>query len=264
MAILSASLLPHSPLLIPEVGKNNSLFLQKTSAAYQKISDQLKERGVEIVLVISPHGPNQENIFVFNTASEFSLSLGSFGFLNKKKISGDPALTYQLNQTLKADFPVQQTTVPNLDYGSAIPLYLLKEKNNGLKSIILYNPLGDGETSFRFGQALGALLIERPEKIAVIASGELSHRLKKSSPAGYSPKGTKFDNKIIEYLNDPQTAKDKLLSLDHKFVKDAGECGLMAILILMGILENLKAEAQVLAYQTDFGIGYLSLDFLLS
>jgi aromatic ring-opening dioxygenase LigB subunit len=49
--------------------------------------------------------------------------------------------------------------------------------------------------------------------------------------------------------------------MDAKLIEAAGECGLKSILILLGILKDLTWEPQILAYQTDFGIGYLSLDF---
>ena len=49
--------------------------------------------------------------------------------------------------------------------------------------------------------------------------------------------------------------------MDKKLIKDAGECGLKPIMITLGILDQIKWEPEVLAYQTDFGIGYLSLNF---
>ena len=103
--------------------------------------------------------------------------------------------------------------------------------------------------------------MESDKKIAVISSSDLSHRLKKKSPGGYSPKGAKFDNKLIEYLADPKTAAANILKMDSKLIEAAGECGLKPIVVLLGILDGLENEAKILAYQTDFGVGYLSLNF---
>lgn len=264
MPILAAALLPHSPLLIPEIGKNNLKVLKKTAAAYQKIIERLKAQEIETIVLLSPHGPIQAANYTINSAPEFSLSLNEFGFLNNKKIRGDMALSYELKDALKKDFPIQQYTDAKLDYGSAIPLYLINEQLPNLKVVILYYSELALENHWALGEALFPLLNAQPDKIALIASGDLSHRLKKSSLAGYSPKGAKFDNKLIEYLNDPETARDNILNLDQNLIKDAGECGLKSITILLGLLANLKYEPQVLAYQTDFGIGYLSLEFNLN
>ena len=96
-----------------------------------------------------------------------------------------------------------------------------------------------------------------------IVSGNLSHRLKRKSPGGYSPRGSKFDNKIIEYLSEPETAIANLLKMDKRLVLDASECALRPLMIALGILENYYYEPDILAYQTDFGVGYLSLEFIL-
>lgn len=263
MPIVKAALLPHSPLLIPEIGKSNQSLLQKTRDAYQEIIADCQEKEVDTIVILSPHGPIQDNFFTINIAPDFSLDLSQFGYLNNKKIPGDTALAHHLKQTLKQDFPIQQITVNPTDYGSAIPLHLFQAAIPKLKAIIIYHSRLDLETHHRFGLLLGGFLQTQANNIAVIASGDLSHRLKKSSPAGYSPKGAKFDNKIIEYLNDPENGRDNLLKIDANLSKDAGECGLKAIVILTGLLENFPHEAKVLAYQTDFGIGYLSMDFLL-
>ena len=49
---------------------------------------------------------------------------------------------------------------------------------------------------FEFGKLLKKEIINCRKKIAVISSGDLSHRLTRNAPAGYSSKGKKFDKKI--------------------------------------------------------------------
>jgi len=149
-----------------------------------------------------------------------------------------------------------------LDHGSAIPLYLLKSAASDRK-IIVVAPASSLSLNdqFNFGAKLATVIKASDKKIAVIASGDLSHRLKKKSPAGYSPKGAKFDNKLIEYLNEPATAAANILKMDAKLITDASECGLKALVILLGVLSEISWRAEVLAYQTDFGVGYLSFAF---
>lgn len=269
MAIKQATILPHSPLLIPEIGQLNHGFLKKTSAAYHLVGQELGLNKIDTVIIISPHGPVQKDIFTINIAPQMNLSLPEFGFMTGESIAGDLPLALNLVQEIEAaemndgeePFKIQQISQA-LDYGAAIPLLLLKREQPNIKTIVINYAKLDPEKFFRLGIILGQILEKSPHNIALIASADLSHRLKKNSPGGYSPKGAKFDNKLIENLSDPAKARESILSLDANLVKDAGECGLKAIAMLLGIIGK-SYEPEVLAYQNDFGIGYLSFKFHL-
>jgi aromatic ring-opening dioxygenase LigB subunit len=263
MALTNTVLLPHSPLLIPEIGRANHHFLAKTTAAYEQVAANLQEKEINTVIIISPHSLSQKDSFIINVAPEMEINLKDFGFIPPKTIfNGDAVLADQIKTALRPDFPLQLISENIIDHGSAIPLYLLKNSLPQAK-IVIISPASDLslEEQFNFGAKLQTLITTSDKNIALIASGDLSHRLKKKSPGGYSPKGAKFDNKLIEYLSDPLTATANILKMDSKLIDAAGECGLKSITILLGILKDLTWEPQILAYQTDFGIGYLSLDF---
>lgn len=262
MPLIKSAILPHSPLLIPEIGRANYEFLGQTLTAYQKIQEQLAELEPETVIIITPHGLSG-NDFNLNAAPEMEINLQDFGFIPPKTtFQGDPLLADQIRNQLRSEFPIHLGSEPTLDYGSAIPVYLLRTTGKSFKLLTITPPEGmDLETGYRFGQKLKEIIDPLAKKIAIISSSDLSHRLKKKSPGGYSPKGAKFDNKLIEYLNDPETAVANIFKMDHKLIAEAGECGLRPIMILLGIIDGTGLEAKTLAYQTDFGIGYLSLEF---
>jgi len=263
MALIKTIILPHSPLLIPEIGRANYSFLDKTVSAYKQIGENLKSLEVDTLVIISPHGLSQDNTFTLNVAPEMTINLQDFGFIPPKTIlKGDSLLADQIKNALHNEFPLQLISEGILDYGSAIPAYLLKTLALDFKVIVLI-PANDLslEDHFKLGKRLKEIIESSNKKIAVLASSDLSHRLKRKSPGGYSPKGAKFDNKLIEYLSEPKTAAENILKMDVNFIKDAGECGLKPILILLGILEDKNTKTRILSYQTDFGIGYLSLEF---
>ncbi|MCX6794509.1 MAG: class III extradiol dioxygenase subunit B-like domain-containing protein [Candidatus Falkowbacteria bacterium] len=265
MALTTVALLPHSPLLIPEIGRANYGFLTKTVAAYKEIKSTLKANPVDTIIIVSPHSASQADSFIINVAPEMEINLKDFGFIPPKTVlSGDAFLADQLKNALRPEFPLQLISENALDYGSAIPLYLLKDVCPEVK-IIVISPADslNLEDQWRFGERLEIVLTASKKNIALIASGDLSHRLKKKSPGGYSPKGAKFDNKLIEYLSDLATASANILKMDAKLIKDAGECGLRPLLILLGTINGLKRQPEILSYQTDFGIGYLAVNFKL-
>lgn len=264
MALIKTVLLPHSPLLIPEIGQTNHHFLAKTAAAYQQILSELKELQPDTLVIISPHGPTQDDEYTINVAPEMAIDLKDFGFIpSKTAFGGDALLADQIKNSLRPEFPVRLVSEPVLDHGSAIPIYLFRElATNGFKILIICPAKTLGlEEHKRFGAALGEVFDNSEKKIALIISGDLSHRLKRKSPGGYSPKGAKFDNKIIEYLSEPTTALENIIKMDAKLIQDAGECGLKPIIIGLGALSHHLWQPEILAYQTDFGVGYLSLKF---
>jgi aromatic ring-opening dioxygenase LigB subunit len=196
-----------------------------------------------------------------------AIDLKYFGFIPPKTIlNGDSLLADQLKNALSAepDLKVQLVSQEIIDYGSAIPAYLLKNTLENFKLLIISpateKPL---EEQLLFGQKIKEVITSSEKNVALIISGDLSHRLKKKSPAGYSPKGAKFDNRLIEYLNDPENTVSNILKMDKKLIAEAGECGLRPLMVALGILDGIKWMPEVLAYQTDFGIGYLSLNFKL-
>ena len=266
MPIIKSYLLPHSPLLIPEIAKANHSLMAKTSSVYETISSDLKENKIETIIVFSPHNNPQLEYFILNCAPEMDVSFQDFGFIPKKtSFKGAISLSDKIRNSLKDSFPLRLLSEPNLDYGSGIPLYLIKELNESVRVLSIGSAEDLSlEEHYDFGLALGDILEESENRIALIVSGDLSHRLMRKSPAGHSPKGPKFDNKIIEFLSYPDTAIENILAMDKKLIADASECGLKPITLALGTLAKHKWQADILAYQTDFGIGYLSLEFVLS
>ncbi len=240
--------------------------MKKTTAAYQEIKIELKNRNIETIIIISPHNHPSADYFLINCAPEMEINFQDFGFIPSKiLIKGDIPLADQIKNSLKETNPLKSLSEPVLDYGSSIPLYLLKNQELENKAIILAPAEKlELEEQINFGANLAPILNKSPKNIAIIASGDLSHRLMRKSPGGYSPKGSKFDNKIIEYLSYPKTAISNILNMDKRLILGASECGLKPIAIMLGILKEKNWQPNIFAYQTDFGVGYLSLEFVLA
>ena len=263
MPLLNAAIVSHSPILIPEIGKLNQQILKKTVDAYDELAHELQGNDIETIIIISPHGQIQANCFTINVGPELSIDLSNFGFLGTtRKFNCDLSFVDELKNTDGSE--IQLTSNPQLDYGSSIPLYLLTTAMPDVKVVsINYASELSLEEHLALGVRVNEVINNSAKRIAVIASGDLSHKLKKNSPTGYSPKGAKFDNKLIEFLNTAETAKENILSMDAKLIQDASECGLKSIIVLLGVLDHKKYEPEVMAYQTDFGIGYLTMNFKL-
>jgi aromatic ring-opening dioxygenase LigB subunit len=263
MPLVYAAIVPHPPLLIPTIGREHTAQLTKTKDSFDLIAEELYVVRPETIIIISPHGAVHHQAFNINLSPNYSGNLEKFGdHATRSDFVGDVGLSYQIREKLETKEPLQLFTDSNLDYGSFIPLHLLFGTQNTKPQIIPihHSSLGLDE-HFSFGQALQHEISISGKRIAVLASGDLSNRLTPNSPAGYSPKAEKFDNKLVELLLKNKTKE--VLDLSPELISEAGACGLKPIVMLLGILEGFNAEPQRLAYEAPFGVGYLTLKYNL-
>jgi AmmeMemoRadiSam system protein B len=256
MSLRAAAIVPHSPLLIPEIGKENLLKLKKTEEALAKIEKIFIKNKIETIIIISPHGTGQENNFAINLSQTYKSNFEDFGnFSIKKEYNPNLKLIHKIRQRLENQLPTQLITEENLDHGTSIPLFLLADNLPNLKIVPIYYSGLSYQEHFQFGQEIKEEILKSNERIAVIASGDFSHRLNNNSPIGYSPRGKKFDKKILDAI----TNKDvpKLLTLDPELVIEAHECGLKSLISLLGMLDQINYTPEIMSYEHPFGIGYL-------
>jgi aromatic ring-opening dioxygenase LigB subunit len=155
-------------------------------------------------------------------------------------------------------------SAPHPDWGFNVPLFFLAKDFKGKTEEHLIG-LESPQFYFEQGKNLYQKLCGGPtsaKKIALIASGDLSHCLKADGPYGFQPDGPKFDKTLIESLKKKDI--DTILKLDDKY-PEAGECGLRSFCFLLGILEasGLNWQPEVLSYEGPFGVGYLVAGFKL-
>ncbi|MCK4539586.1 hypothetical protein KAU09_00350 [Candidatus Parcubacteria bacterium] len=253
--ICFAAIAPHPPVIVPGIGKKHDLELvSQTIEAMEKLRENLEKANPDVILIISPHAPFEPWSFGINSAKILEGSLLDFGLEKTFKFENDLALAEKiLNASLKAGIDAH-FYAGFLDHGALVPLYYLA-KNIKAELIHLSFSFMDFQVHYDYGKIIGNICAPDPQRIAIIASGDLSHRLVPGAPAGYSPQGKIFDKKIIELLG--QIKVEEILNLDREFVGEAGECGLRSFIILLGILKS-KYNFRLLSYEGPFGVGYLT------
>lgn len=262
MSLVFSAIVPHSPFLIPAIGKENLERLKTTQNAYKKLEGNLYSSKAEAIVIISPHGHTLSDSFSMNLSPKFSGNFEEFGdFSTKINIKGDIGLTHRIKENLETKAPLQLMSEANLDYGSSVPLSLLTAHLPNIKIIPLYYAGLDLEAHFNFGHLLKREIIHSEKRIAVVASGDLSHKLTKDAPAGYSPKAQKFDKKIIELLL--KKKNENIINIKKGLSEEVAECGLKSIVMLAGILNDIKHTPELLSYEAPFGVGYLTMNFKL-
>lgn len=263
MSIVFAAITPHPPLLIPSIGKNAVKQVEKTQQALGQLEQQLYLSKPDIIAVISPHGNLYSDSFTINAHTRFIATFEQFGDLTTKlEWQGAPDMSAHIGHMAKENnIEVQLISDDHLDHGAAVPLSFLTPHLPHIKIL----PIGYSELSqkqhFDFGYMLKEAFMESDKRVALIASGDLSHGLTTDAPAGYSKVGEDFDKKIIELLEAHNSTG--ILTMDAPFVEEAAECGYRSILILLGVLKNMEYTFKNYAYEGPFGVGYLTGEFIL-
>jgi len=153
-------------------------------------------------------------------------------------------------------------SAPHPDWGFNVPLFFLAKDFKGEIQTYLIG-LESPQFYFEQGQKLYQKLRGEQfsaKKVALIASGDMSHCLKEESPYGFQPDGPKFDEALIKALKHKDI--ETILKLDEIY-PEAGECGLRSFCFMLGILEasGLDYQPEILSYEGSFGVGYMVANF---
>ncbi|MFA6423954.1 MAG: class III extradiol dioxygenase subunit B-like domain-containing protein [Candidatus Magasanikbacteria bacterium] len=263
MSLVFAAITPHPPLLIPSIGKDIIKKLDKTKTAMEKMEEELYLSKPDIIIIISAHGSYFSDAFTINVSPEYHTDLKEFGDITTKlNFKGEMNLSSEIRERTKEQkISTTMITEPTLDHGSAVPLFYLSQHLPDVKIIQMGFCDLDWKTHLDFGYLIKEKILDTNKRVAVIASGDLSHALTTDSPAGFNPAGIKFDIKIQELLANKNIAG--MLQLEPNLVKEASECGFRTFLILMGVLQDINYTYRQHSYEAPFGVGYLTANFII-
>lgn len=255
--LVFAGITPHSPLLLDSISKDQAKHVSRTKEAMNELSDELYAVFPDTIVHICQHPTMYDNSFSINVSDPYQFDLRTFGELgDEPKRHPDIMTIDHLQRDLrKKRLPLTLSSDNTLDYSSAVPLHFLCDKLPNVKLIpITYCSL-DEKAHFQFGQGLKDVLFESNKRIAVIASGDLSHALNSDSPAGFSPAGAEFDARFSQIITQKNTAG--LLGMEPEILENAHQTIYKPAVILFGLLEHIGVYPQILSYEAPFGVGYL-------
>ena len=86
MSLVFAGIVPHPPLLIPNIGRDTASKAEKTKDGLKKLEEDLYISKPELILVITPHCDIFPDSFSTNIAHEYETSLKDFGDRTEKVV----------------------------------------------------------------------------------------------------------------------------------------------------------------------------------
>ena len=250
--------MPHPPVIVPAVGQGRE---QEAAATLKGVETLCAELAAlpggrpDLLVALSPHQPYAPGGLFLNSATRYHGSLSAFG---APRVALDMRMDANSFQALASHLTEKGFQVftgagedISQDHGSIVPLHFIAAAFGGeLPPVLLGSPIGLApEQALELGKALASF--EPGLRCALLASGDLSHRLKQDGPNGYHPDGQVFDDAVVRAFTEGDPAI--LTSLPEQTLRNAGECGLRSALVLLGLCNG---KLSVFSYEGPFGVGY--------
>ncbi|WP_240984285.1 AmmeMemoRadiSam system protein A [Acididesulfobacillus acetoxydans] len=245
MSLVYSAFVPHPPIVVPEIGRGQEEICGSTLEAYREVAARVAQAKPETVILVSPHAPLLEEGISVLVNGEVRGSFADFGV-------PDLSLAFpndgRLVESLSRGLPRVLRRQGELDHGALVPLYFLERAGWRGKVVLLSMPWREPE---RYGAEIGRILRAGTEKTALVASGDLSHRLREEGPYGFDPTGPQFDQAIVSGLKGNPA---QIGQIPAETVEQAGECGYRSLRLALAAQEGMR---EVLSYEGPFGVGYL-------
>ena len=258
MAVIGAVMVPHPPLIIPDVGRGQEKAIQATIDAYHKAAKKIASWKPDTVVVLSPHSIMYADYFHISPGTGARGDFGQFRAPQVKiQVQYDTELVEALSQEAEArEIPAgtMGERDSRLDHATMIPLWFLNHYYTDYKTVRIGLSGLPLSQHYMLGQCIQKAAELCGRNIVVIGRGDLSHKLKEDGPYGFQKEGPEYDSRIMEVMG--AAAFDQLFDFTEEFCDKAAECGHRSFVIMAGTLDRLAVKAEKLSHEGTFGVGY--------
>lgn len=258
MSIIAAYMVPHPPMIIPQIGRGTEKQIQETIDAYRNVAREIASLKPETIIISSPHSVMYSDYFHISPGKN---AAGDFSNFRARDVrfqeTYDEELVTRICSLSDAeDFPAGTLGERDrtLDHGTMIPLYFIRQFYSDFQLVRLGLsglPLVD---HYAFGRIIQKAVEDLDRRVVFVASGDLSHKLQSYGPYGYAKEGPQYDARVMDVCS--RAAFGELLDFDESFCEKAAECGHRSFVIMAGALDGRAVEAMQLSHQDVTGVGY--------
>ena len=258
MSIEAAYMVPHPPMIVPEIGRGSEAQIKETIVAYQKVAEDIARIKPETIVITSPHSVLYSDYFHISPGPGAKGSFADFraGQVRFQEKYDEDLVDRICLLAAEQAFPAGTLgeRSARLDHGTMVPLWFIRRHYDGFKLVrigLSGLPLAD---HYRLGMMIREAAETLDRRLVLVASGDLSHKLQPYGPYGFAPEGPEYDNRIMDVSR--RAAFGEMLAFDENFCEKAAECGHRSFVIMAGALDGMKVRSQVLSHQDVTGVGY--------
>lgn len=258
MSIIGAIMVPHPPIILPEVGRGEEMKIRTTAVSYEKAAAFAAELKPDTIVLISPHSVMYADYFHISPGKSAWGDMRQFRAPQVRiTVNYDTDFVQSLTALAeKNGFPAGTLGErnPDLDHGTVIPLYYVNHFTTDYRLVRIGLSGLTLTEHYRLGQMIQQTAETLKRRVVLIGSGDLSHKLRDDGPYGYAEEGPIYDERIMDVMG--RAAFDELLDFGESFCERAAECGHRSFCMMAGALDGLSVEAERLSHEGSFGVGY--------
>lgn len=249
----------HAPIVIPSMGGVRAAQCKATTEAMLKAAEEVAATKPDRVIVFDPHLSRFPISYAcIDMPEKIRGNFKAFGRPDMKiEFQSDNDFSkYLVKSAEENQFALEFLGDDELDHGAAVPLWFLQEAGfQGSVCIIGFPWKNPQKAHTDFGRLLKRVCTQYNGKTAIIASGDLSHRLQVGAPSGYNPRAYEFDREFKEHIEAGKLFEASQIPVDLRDL--AAEDSSESMAITAGAIGETVQNVRVLSYEAPFGVGYL-------
>jgi AmmeMemoRadiSam system protein A len=257
MSISCAVLMCHAPIVIPAIAGAEAPHCKATTEAMRETARALVAHEPSLIVLISPHAPRKPRSIGITFDDVLFGDFGRFGHAQVAlRLRGAHDEAERIALKAHAEGVATHALAGRaLDHGSMVPLFFVHEAGYRGRIVVTSLPYPGTELEAAFGHALRTAACESGQRWAVLASGDMSHRLTRDAPAGFAPRAREFDRGFARALRhgDLRSA----ITADPDLLELAAEDVVQSTAVAAAAVQYRAHGTHVFAYEAPFGVGYL-------
>lgn len=258
MSVLASFMVPHPPLIVPEVGRGSEKQVARIIASYEKVADEIASLSPDTIVITSPHSVMYGDYFHISPGKHAKGSFARFGAPGVRfSEEYDEELVDKISEIADSEgFPCGTLGEKDreLDHGTMVPLWFIRQKYKGAKIVrigLSGLPLIE---HYRLGMIIEEAVESLGRRAVFVASGDLSHKLQDYGPYGFAEEGPQYDSRIMDVMG--RAAFDELFDFSEDFCDKASECGHRSFVIMAGCWDSRRIRTEVFSHEDVTGVGY--------
>ena len=258
MGLLGAYAMPHPPLAVPGVGRGQEKKINETLTAFDKAATEIAALAPETIVFITPHNINYSDYFHISPGTSARGDFKRFGDKETRfETLYDEKLISEISKRAERQgIPagVLGERDAKLDHGVTVPMWFIDRRYKNFKTIRISQSGLPAADHYRLGRIISEAAGETGRRVVLIASSDMSHKLKRDGPYGFAPEGPEFDSLVLDILSKGDFLA--LFNISGSLRERAAECGYNSLMVLAGCFDCLKTETKLLSYEGPYGVGY--------
>jgi len=261
--IVAAMVSCHAPALFLRQPGEDPAQLDATIAAMRRLGRVLDETKPDALIVV---GLDHLEAFSLDVSPAFAVvvgpeAVGSFGSKQYRVRVHQTLARALLDGCLKRDFDIAFCHKAFMGHAFVVPFeYVLEQRQIPIVPLfvnVYVPPLPQPHRAYQLGRAIAEIVAERGERIAILASGGMSHY---PGTEKYGYPDFDFDQYLLQVIKRGELSS--LLSLSSEKLDETGETELLTWYAVFGAIGN--TCGQVLSYQPTWHHGLGVIDFPLA